>query len=162
MKQKILIGLLSVFFVLGICSCRPEKKEPVKYSELEKYPVTVENITLEEKPGTIVSLSAPATEILIHLGFEESLAAVSSDSVVSGKELPSAGSGQKPNFDLILSLSPDLVITDYSFPLAQITAFSEKGIKVLTLPQEAQKYEEILKLLNGNPEVLSSQTDESL
>lgn len=161
MKLKLIAWLLLPVFLFGLSSCRPEKQEPIKYSELEKYPVTVGNITLEEKPDAIVSLSAAATQTLVELGFLDKIIAVSSDSVLPDRELPVVGSSQKPNFEQILALSPDLVVTDYSFPLGQMTAFTEQGIDILTLSKETGEYREILELLNGNPEVINSENPES-
>lgn len=163
MKKRLFALFLAGVMVLSLSSCY-EKKEPIKYSELEAFPVTIQNITLEKEPSSIIVLSEDALTALSDLGLSNKIVGISEEmSQPSGKDLPLYGTAKNPDFDEILAKSVDLVITDYPFPNSEMTRFDKKNCKVLVLPSLEDEpnvdYKEILSLLKGNP-VVSSEAEE--
>ena len=70
-------------------------------------------VSLERPAARIVSLMPSHTETLIALGAGDLLVGVDGDSPMpAGLDLPRLGSGFQPNLELIVSLEPDLVLTD--------------------------------------------------
>lgn len=159
MKRNVLSLLLAGAVLLGLSSCKMEST-PEKYSELEAFPVVVENITLEEAPSAIVVLNREAADALSALELTDTIFGVAQDLSQDGQT--SCGTAQDPDFDTILSLSPDLVITNYPFPYGEVNRFAEAGCKVLVLPSLEEKpetdYQEILSLLKGNPVTSEAET----
>ena len=114
--KKSMFYALSVAVLGTVLSCGT----PV-FAQEDSYPVTVKDdmgneVTLEETPESIVSLSPVNTELLFALGVGD---------VVTGRtdycnypkeaaDVDSIGTYTEPNMELILSKSPDLVLaSDY-------------------------------------------------
>ncbi len=130
---------------------------PVKYIEADRYPVNILNITLDKKPTSIICLDINAIEELKALGYIDLLTGVCdgyTDDTHS--EENQFGSVQNPDFEKILLVKPDLLITSFPIPSGRMSEFSEAGIKVLVLPEfklEEQNgknnYTDILSLVGG-------------
>lgn len=77
------------------------------------FPVTVETdageVTIEERPDSIVSLSPVATEILFAIGAGDQVVAVDDQSNYPDEAPTTELSGFTPNIEAILSYEPDLV-----------------------------------------------------
>lgn len=81
------------------------------------FPVTVETdagqVTIEENPDSIVSLSPVATEILFAIGAGDQVVAVDDQSNYPDEAPTTELSGFTPNIEAILSYEPDLVFIAY-------------------------------------------------
>lgn len=106
----------------------------------ESFPVTVTDalgmeVTMEEAPSSIVSLSPASTEILFAVGAGE---------LVTGRtdycnypaetaDIESIGSYTEPNMELILSKAPDLVVASDYIDDAIRSQLEEAGAAVLVI-----------------------------
>jgi ABC-type hemin transport system substrate-binding protein len=150
----LLTGILLSVLLFSLSSCK-ERKPPVKYSEQEAYPVTIENITLTEEPASIVCLSQEILNAVNDLGMLQKVVGISSDSTQpESQSLPQVGTAQKPDTAQILSLKPSLVITSYPFSAKEMSDFQSQSIQVLVLPikQDGTVETSSLILLRGNPQ----------
>lgn len=81
---------------------------------LDAFPVTVDapngEVTLEEKPERIVSLSPSATEILFAIGAGDQVVAVDEWSTYPEEAPTTDLSGYEPNVEAISAFDPDLVV----------------------------------------------------
>jgi iron complex transport system substrate-binding protein len=81
------------------------------------YPATIEadngEVTIEEMPVSIVSLSSTATEMLFAIGAGSQVVAVDDQSNYPVEAPMSDLSGFNPNVEAILGLEPDLVVIGY-------------------------------------------------
>ena len=108
----------------------------VKQSNPSKYPVTVSHgmgeLTLDQKPERILSLSPTATEILFAIGAGSQVYAVDDQSNYP-PDIPITGiSGYAPNLEAILGMEPDLVIHSY------LPEDIESGLANVGIPSMAQ------------------------
>lgn len=158
---------LAIFFSLFCClqllltGCLAEKGEVIKYSEKEPFPVVIANTTLYEEPQTAVSLSPAITNAFFNLGLSHKLVGVSTDSILPEKfpaeQLMLVGDAQHPDIEGILSLLPEIVITNYPLTSNDHLRLDEAGVQVIVFMQSEaedngeQEYTEQLKLLKGNP-----------
>ena len=152
--KVLLTGIFSCVLLFPLSSCK-ERKAPVKYSEQETYPVTIENITLSQEPESIVCLSQEILTALDELGMTDKVVGISSDSSQpEGKTLPQLGTVQNPDTAQILSLKPSLVITSYPFSAKEMEEFQNQSIQVLVLPlkEDGTADTSQLYLLQGNPQ----------
>jgi iron complex transport system substrate-binding protein len=74
------------------------------------YPVTVGDLTLEQQPTKIVSLTPSATEMLFAIGAGPQVVAVDDQSNYPADAPKTDLSGFKPNAEAIAAKSPDLVV----------------------------------------------------
>ncbi|MCO8277460.1 ABC transporter substrate-binding protein [Actinoplanes sp. TRM 88003] len=74
------------------------------------YPVTVGDLTLDQRPEKIVSLSATATEMLFAIGAGPQVTAVDDQSNYPAEAPKTDLSGFKPNAEAIAAKDPDLVV----------------------------------------------------
>jgi len=81
------------------------------------YPLVVETIngdmSIEDRPTKILSLSPTATEILFAVGAGDQVIAVDDQSNYPAEAPTSGISGYAPNLEAILALEPDLVVHSY-------------------------------------------------
>jgi len=81
------------------------------------YPLVVEtingDISIEDRPTKILSLSPTATEILFAVGAGDQVIAVDDQSNYPAEAPTSGISGYAPNLEAILALEPDLVVHSY-------------------------------------------------
>jgi cobalamin transport system substrate-binding protein len=98
------------------------------------FPVTVEGdngqVTLEEKPDAIVSLSATATESLFAIGAGDQVIAVDDQSNYPAEAPVTDLSGFQPNVEAIAGYEPDLVVAAYD-PGGLVEGLETLGIPVL-------------------------------
>ena len=83
----------------------------------DAFPVTVTGgngeVTLEEQPQSIVSLSSTGTEMLFAIGAGDQVVAVDEFSVYPEEAPVTDLSGFTPNIEAILEYEPDLVVISY-------------------------------------------------
>lgn len=106
------------------------------------FPVTVTDdvgpVTIEERPDSIVSLSATATEMLFAIGAGEQVIAVDDQSDFPVEAPMTDLSGFTPNLEAILSYEPDLVVLSFDPADNPVTAGLEAvGVPTLLLDAAA-------------------------
>jgi iron complex transport system substrate-binding protein len=91
------------------------------------------DVCLDASPSRVVSLYGAFTEILWEIGAGETLVArTKSDTTIPAvAELPSVGTGLRPNVEYLLALRPDLVVSRASRAAsAALTALRARGLRV--------------------------------
>lgn len=90
---------------------------PTTTTEATGFPVTIETatgpVTIPAQPGSIISLSATATEILFAIGAGDQVVAVDEFSDFPPEAPTTDLSGFTPNVEAIASYAPDLVILSF-------------------------------------------------
>ena len=123
MKSSRLVGIAGLFLLvptLVACgdsssdSVEPETTIVESAESIADFPVTVGELTLENEPQRIVSMSATATEMLFAIGAGDRVVAVDNFSnfpaeTASLEQLDA----YQPNVEAISALEPDLVIISY-------------------------------------------------
>jgi iron complex transport system substrate-binding protein len=110
-------GLAAVLLLLGSCgegAVPSAGSAPSSPDTGVRYPVTVEtpggDLTIDERPDRIVSLSPTATEILFAVGAGDQVIAVDDQSDHPAHAPVTDLSGFEPNVEAIASYGPDLVV----------------------------------------------------
>lgn len=113
-----------------IATLPPVEEEPLPY------PVTVNDVRIDAAPKRVVSLSPSLTEILCEMGYGSTVVGRGSycDTPAEIAALPDVGRPAKPDYDLILSLSPDVLFTATAIPVKDKYRLEESGIKTVYLP----------------------------
>ncbi len=145
--MKRLAACLLGFLLLALSGCKAESLTPEKTA----YPISVGNITLNASPERVVSLSPTLTELVCELGFADRLVGRSdtADYPEAVTALPSVGSEFSPDYDAVIGLEPELLLTARSLPNAVMSRLSEAGTHVLVcpLPDDFEKVQEIYATL---------------
>lgn len=137
--RLIILAVLSIFVFTGcneIYTTEDSYMPPV--IEREEYPVTVEGISFDAPPERILSLSPTMSEMLYELdAWDKVCAAVLSEnsffsSQLAGKEL--GATAVNPDVDLIVSKTPDLVVTTTPMATVDVKAITDSGAKYLYVP----------------------------
>lgn len=99
------------------------------------FPVTVMDdlgqVTIEERPESIISLSTVATEMLFAVGAGQQVVAVDDQSNYPPEAPMTDLSGFMPNVEAILSYEPDLVFISYD-PGELVASLDAAGVPVLS------------------------------
>ena len=144
MVHRLIGGLAAVLLLLASCgdpspaelSAEGPATGPTD-AEVE-YPVTVDTqggeVTIEERPGRVISLSPTATEMLFAIGAGEQVVAVDDQSNYPEDAPTTELSGYEPNVEAIASYSPDLVV--YATETGDLSS-SLVGIGIVALQQPA-------------------------
>ncbi|MGN0665636.1 MAG: ABC transporter substrate-binding protein [Huintestinicola sp.] len=166
MKFTYILFVTVLLMLASLCGCS-EIEEPVAETttsvteaEPEPYPVTVGKLTFSASPMRVCSLSPAVTEMICELGFEDRIIGRSSycsypESILS---VPDAGSGANPDLEKIISLSPQLVISQSPIANKDVTRLEEAGISVMILPAPVsndslfEEYLTIAKIFIGSLE----------
>lgn len=141
--------------VLIACGDEAEPKEQKETTQSEEntagtFPVTVEDalgkeITLEEAPERIVSLTPSNTEILFGLGLDEEIVGVNdNDNYPEQVNERTRVGGTEFNIETIISLQPDVVFAHESSMYAlegAIGQLEDSGIKVFVV-EDATSFNE--------------------
>jgi iron complex transport system substrate-binding protein len=92
-------------------------------------------VVLPKTPQRIISMAPSNTEILYALGLGDKVVAVTDfdDYPAEAKGKPSIGGFSEPDFEKIISLSPDLIVAANLQWKDVITALEEKGVPVLVI-----------------------------
>lgn len=154
MKRRTAIAL-TLLLVLTACSASDSQATTAITSEVESttttevsvesttttepaksdFPVTVtvggEEITVEERPVAIVSLSPTATETLFAIGAGPQVAAVDQYSDYPADAPITDLSGFTPNIEAIASFEPDLIIVSFDPDSIITDSFAEFGVPVV-------------------------------
>jgi cobalamin transport system substrate-binding protein len=104
-----LIAVTALVFVGGCASDDPHAAPPAA-SAGASFPVTVDKLTLTQRPEKIISLTPSATEMLFAIGAGPQVTAVDDQSNYPADAPRSALSGFKPSAEAIAAKNPDLVV----------------------------------------------------
>lgn len=103
----------------------------------QEFPVTINDslegeVTLEEKPTRIISLSPNMTEVLFAVGAGENVVGVTkfADYPQEATEVDKIGSITEPNIEKIITMDPDIVIASSVNKMKTIERLKELGVKV--------------------------------
>lgn len=98
--------------------------------------ITVLGVTFTEEPKTVISLSPFTTEMILQLGLIDRLTGCTNDCVLPEeyKDIPSIGEDDTPDFELIISFKPDLVVSQRSLSKSVLDQLNQSGIKALVIP----------------------------
>ncbi len=115
MRKLISLVVLSLLVACGGNAPDTERAaEPAATSDDAGFPATVKadngNVTLEQRPTRIVSLSATATEMLFAIGAGDQVVAVDEHSDYPAEAPTTKLSGFEPNIEAIAKYEPDLVV----------------------------------------------------
>ncbi len=147
-----------------------EQQESVQKEEnaAGAFPVTVEDalgkdITLEEAPDRIVSLTPSNTEILFGLGLEEEIVGVNdNDNYPEQVEEKTRVGGIEYNIETIISLQPDVVFAHESglsgIEGAMIEQLESSGIKVFVV-EDAADFEETYETIEEVAELTGREAE---
>ena len=114
-KRRIGLALLLATVALTACGGDTSDSDAAAgTSDSGAFPVTVTGadgeLTLDEQPGTIVSMSATATEMLFAIGAGDQVEAVDDNSNYPEDAPTTDLSAFTPNAEAIAEYSPDLVV----------------------------------------------------
>ena len=102
----------------------------------EPFPVSFDGETFDHAPAAVVSLSPAVSEMICDLGAFTSLVAASDYCDFEPvSQLPQAGSPAAPDVEAVISLSPDLVISQSPIAATDRILMEQAGIRVLSLPE---------------------------
>lgn len=138
--RKILALFIVVICLFSFSSCKKinEYDDSVinsEHLEAVNYPVTVEDVVYNKAPEKVVSLSPAVTDMMISYGLEDKLVGISEYCTApEGSNAKVVGSPAKPDMMTIISLEPDIVITQSPLALSDVNALKDKGITLLYKP----------------------------
>jgi ABC-type hemin transport system substrate-binding protein len=148
-KKYILLFVFLVFTLFCCTSCEENEQQDTAW---EPYPISIGNLTLYSEPDTLLPMSDEIASVLIDLGYQDKIIGICSQTTLESlNELPEAGTSSNPDFDAIVSLNPELVITDTALSTSQMNILSENNIKILVLTGSSSQYPTILSKISGNP-----------
>ncbi len=155
--KKLIVFLLAFCLLLGGCSglfggsSQSQSAEP----EILEYPVSVGDVTLQERPMRVISLSPAITDLLVQLGYGDQLVGVSDDCAPENR--PRLGTSLNPDFSGIEGLAPDLMISMTALPERTLLQFQQAGAEVLVLTRP-QSFAELLQFYRSLCLLLEGQT----
>ena len=165
-------GVLAIS-MLAACGDEAQSNEQQESAQKEEsaagaFPVTVEDalgkdITLEEAPDRIVSLTPSNTEILFGLGLDEEIVGVNdNDNYPEQVEEKTRVGGIEYNIETIISLQPDVVFAHESglsgIEGAMIEQLESSGIKVFVV-EDAADFEETYETIEEMGELTGKEAE---
>lgn len=130
--------LLSLLLVIAACGTSEDGGGDATTTTLagaSDFPVVVEDdlgeVSVEERPESIISLSTVATEMLFAIGAGRQVVAVDDQSDYPPEAPTTDLSGFTPNVEAILSHEPDLVLISYD-PGDLVASLDAAGVPVLS------------------------------
>ena len=161
MGRRLVLLVASVAVVAAACASDGEAgRESTGPSTGAAFPVTLTtsngDVTIDERPERIISLSPTATEMLFAIGADDQVIAVDDQSNFPPDAPTTDLSGFEPNVEAIASYEPDLVV--YSTEPGDLGSTLEGlGITTMLLPAAAtldDVYEQLKQLgrATGNAE----------
>ncbi len=105
-------------------------------ADLQNYPVTVNEVTIDSKPTSVVCLSASLADAILAMGYETSLKAVSEDATQD--DFSTLTKVNASDVDAITALSPDVVIAE-SFSDDMSSKLTEAGVKFVAISASSSR-----------------------
>ena len=175
MKKFWQLAATGVLAISMLAACGDEAQPNEQQESVQKeenaagaFPVTVEDalgkdITLEEAPERIVSLTPSNTEILFGLGLEEEIVGVNdNDNYPEQVEEKTRVGGIEYNIETIISLQPDVVFAHESglsgIEGAMIEQLESSGIKVFVV-EDAADFEETYETIEEMGELTGKEAE---
>jgi iron complex transport system substrate-binding protein len=169
MERRLVLFVISVAVVAAACASDGEAgRESTGPSTGAAFPVTLTTangeVTIDERPERIISLSPTATEMLFAIGADDQVIAVDDQSNFPPDAPTTALSGFEPNVEAIASYEPDLVV--YSTEPGDLGSTLEGlGITTILLPaattlEDAYEQLEQLGRATGNAEAATAVVDD--
>lgn len=137
--------LLTAVAALVLAGCAGNGSEPESGGTApagDGFPVTVGELTLEERPTAIVSLSATATEMLFAVGAGDQVVAVDEFSNYPPEAPTTDLSGFTPNVEAISTYDPDLVVISYD-PGDLVAQLNALDIPVHVVPDNPRTLDDV-------------------
>ena len=165
MGRRLVLFVISVAVVAAACASDGEAGgDSTRPSTGAAFPVTLTTangeVTIDERPERIISLSPTATEMLFAIGADDQVIAVDDQSNFPPDAPTTDLSGFEPNVEAIASYEPDLVV--YSTEPGDLGSTLEGlGITTMLLPAAAtldDAYEQLEQLgqATGNAEAATA------
>lgn len=165
MGRRLVLLVLSVAVAAAACAsdgdARPQTTVP---STAGAFPITLTtangDVTIEDRPERIISLSPTATEMLFAIGADDQVIAVDDQSNFPPDAPTTDLSGFEPNVEAIASYEPDLVV--YSTEPGDLGSTLEGlGITTMVLPaattlEDAYEQLEQLGRATGNTDAATA------
>ncbi|MEE8419555.1 MAG: cobalamin-binding protein, partial [Dehalococcoidales bacterium] len=161
-----------VMSLLGACATPAEEEQTAPVEEVEAAPVEEVEIfpleitdqlgrlvKLDGVPEKIISIGPSNTEILFALGLGDKIVAVTDygDYPEEAKTKDSVGSYIKPNIELIVTLSPDVIFVTNVHAEEVIPALERVGLTVVAL--DPKNFDEVLEAISLIGEITGSQEE---
>ena len=137
--------LLTAVAALVLAGCAGNGSEPEDGGTApadDGFPVTVGDVTLQERPTAIVSLSATATEMLFAVGAGDQVVAVDEFSNYPPEAPTTDLSGFTPNVEAISTYDPDLVVISYD-PGDLVAQLNALDIPVHVVPDNPSTLDDV-------------------
>jgi iron complex transport system substrate-binding protein len=140
MGRRLVLFLVSLTFATAACANGDARSPSPPPAVEDGFPVTVTtangDVTIDERPERIISLSPTATEMLFAIGADDQVIAVDDQSTHPSDAPTTDLSGFEPNVEAIASYEPDLVV--YSTEPGDLGSTLEGlGITTMLLPAAA-------------------------
>ena len=158
--KKIFAILTAVMLLLSCSACSSD--------ESGEYPVTLANITVSEKPHSIICLSDSIADILIACGYSELITARSDE--CTQPELSSThsvGAKDDPAVKNIIDSDPDVVFADKTISDDAYSKLTDSGITVIILmpakdtTELTRLYENVCSVADGKKTGKQTGTEKS-
>ena len=132
------LSLLVVATALVAAACSAASPEESEAEPAAEYPITIEaangQVTIDQRPTKIVSLSPTATENLFAIGAGDQVIAVDDQSNYPAQAPSTDLSGIEPNIEAIAAMDADLVVLQFDVGGTTVAALAEVGIPSLVQP----------------------------
>lgn len=126
--SMLLVGCSDIKDSVGVTEDSPiVDLPPVK----QAYPVSFGSEKFDGAPRTVASLSPALTNVLLDLGLEEKLIAVSDYCEYQKDGLDRIGSPALPDINKISELAPELLLTQSPIASADVIRLKQAGVRVL-------------------------------
>lgn len=144
--KKFFAVLLAAAVLCGFSACSNGNNK--------EYPVKIANVTINEKPTSVVCLSDSVADIMIACGYMDKITA-RSDECTQGEilSISSVGKKSEPDINKILAVDPDIVFADKTVSDTTVKKLNDKGVTVLKMVT-AQSTEELTLLYQNISAVL--------
>lgn len=174
--KRLIAGLLVCVMTFLVTACSASNTIE---QEAQAYPVSVNNITVVEKLEKVATLSVQITNLLVDLGYEDQIVAVSAEELAQettestsseentestaeesseGSKTParvSIGTALAPDIEAILGAAPDIVFTTAPMTKSQLELLSNAGVQVMVMPAidslDAlyERYDAVIRVMDG-------------
>lgn len=174
--KRLIAGLLVCVMTFLVTACSASNTIE---QDAQAYPVSVNNITVVEKPEKVATLSVQITNLLVDLGYEDQIVAVSEEELAQGTTnsttseentestteesseasktpaLVSIGTALAPDIEAILGAAPDIVFTTAPMTKSQLELLSNAGVQVMVMPAidslDAlyERYDAVIRVMDG-------------
>lgn len=146
-KTPLALAAVAALLLTGCATDDDETGQDPSPASDEAFPVTVGEVTLEEQPTRIVSLSPAVTEILFAVGAGDQVVAADEFSTYPAEAPTTELSGFTPNVEAITTYDPDLVLISFN-PDDIAEQLDTVGIPVHLVPDDASTVAEVYSQIN--------------